>query len=229
MRVVQKIGRDGEIVIRRYPEVPSVPDNIIDAQRLLRFAGPGQLDHFLRQINAGDFRRTPLADYPGVETFPAGDVDHLLAGWIADQPHQRESLDIGAPRLLLRARVLLRDGIVFRCHARPRSTVETARVMPRSSKSSARHPLDRIVSGWSSGGCYGRSPLPRGRGSVIVGTAVDVDRLAGDEAAVVADQKEAGGGDFVDMTLPAERDTGRIRHAALIPFGVVPPCIDAAG
>src|SRR6516164_11056364 len=124
MRVVQKIGRDGEIVIRRYPEVPSVPDNIIDAQRLLRFAGPGQLDHFLRQINAGDFRRTPLADYPGVETFPAGDVDHLLAGWIADQPHQRESLDIGAPRLLLRAFVLLRDGIVIRRHARPRSIVK---------------------------------------------------------------------------------------------------------
>jgi hypothetical protein len=31
-------------------------------------------------------RGTPLADHPGVETFPAGDVDHRLAGWIADQP-----------------------------------------------------------------------------------------------------------------------------------------------
>src|SRR5215472_2507165 len=65
--------------------------------------------------------------------------------------------------------------------------------------------------------------------SVIVGAAVDVDRLAGDEAAVVADEKEASGGDLVDMPLPAERDAGRIRHTALVPFGVVPPGIDAAG
>src|SRR5215472_16684713 len=74
-----------------------------------------------------------------------------------------------------------------------------------------------------------RSSRWRDRSSVIVSAAVDVNRLAGDEAAVVADEKEAGGGDFVDMPLPTERDASRARHTSLVPFGIVPPCIDAAG
>jgi hypothetical protein len=108
VRTVQKIGGDREIVLRRQPEVPPVPDDVIDAQPLLRFADPGQPYHLLGPINAGDFRRAPLADHPGVGSFPAGDVDYRLAGRIADQLHQGESLDMGAPRLLLRAFVLLR-------------------------------------------------------------------------------------------------------------------------
>jgi hypothetical protein len=55
--------------------------------------------------------------------------------------------------------------------------------------------LDRAVLPGFSGGCDGRFPL------VIRGAAVDVDRLAGDEAAIVADQEEAGGGDLVDLAL----------------------------
>jgi len=45
---------------------------------------------------------------------------------------------------------------------------------------------------------------------VVAGAAVDVDRLAGDEAAAVADQKQAGGGDFVDVALTTERDPGAL-------------------
>src|SRR5215472_12586008 len=69
----------------------------------------------------------------------------------------------------------------------------------------------------------------RDAGSVKPDAAVDVDGLAGDEAAVVADQKQAGRGDFVDMALPAERNAGGIGHAAMIPLGIVPPGVDAAG
>jgi NAD(P)-dependent dehydrogenase (short-subunit alcohol dehydrogenase family) len=64
--------------------------------------------------------------------------------------------------------------------------------------------------------------------SIKAGAAVDMDRLAGDEAAVVADQKQAGGGDFVDMPLAAERDAGGTGYPPAIPFGVVPTGIDAA-
>jgi hypothetical protein len=58
-----------------------------DVISMLRLADPGQTDHRLGPINASDFRRTPPADHPSAETFPAGDVDHRLAGWIVDQFH----------------------------------------------------------------------------------------------------------------------------------------------
>src|SRR5215469_7503817 len=69
----------------------------------------------------------------------------------------------------------------------------------------------------------------RRRLSVIVGTAVDVDGLAGDETAIVANQKHAGRGDLIDMPLAAQGDAGSTRHSALIPFRIVAPGIDAAG
>src|SRR5438445_8018639 len=72
-------------------------------------------------------------------------------------------------------------------------------------------------------------PVLAGRGSVESRAAVDVDRLAGDEAAVVADQEQAGGGDLVDMPLTAQGNPGGARHMAAIPFGIVSPGIDAAG
>src|SRR5881398_2528013 len=50
-------------------------------------------------------------------------------------------------------------------------------------------------------GGEGNSPVP---GSVIAGAAIDVDRLAGDEAAILADQEQAGGGDLVDMPLASQ-------------------------
>src|SRR4029077_2475475 len=74
-----------------------------------------------------------------------------------------------------------------------------------------------------SGRCYRCVPL------VIRGAAVDVDGLAGDEAAVVADEKEAGGGDLVDFALAPQGDAGGARRPALIPFGIVSPGIYAAG
>src|SRR4029079_19580155 len=64
---------------------------------------------------------------------------------------------------------------------------------------------------------------------IIRGAAVDVDRLAGDEAAVVADQEQAGGGDLVDMPLPRERDAAGVRLVVAVPFGIVAPRVDAAG
>src|ERR1700722_661997 len=42
--------------------------------------------------------------------------------------------------------------------------------------------------------------------SVISRAAVDVDRLAGDEAAIVGNQEQAGRGDFVDLALTAKRN-----------------------
>ena len=58
----------------------------------------------------------------------------------------------------------------------------------------------------------------RDRKSVIVCTAIDVDRLSGDEAGILTDQEQAGGGDLVDGALPAERDADGVRQAAVIPL-----------
>src|SRR5215469_15775994 len=117
-RVVQKIGCDRKIVIPRSFDVLPIPNDIMDPQPLLRFADPSQPDHLFGQINAGGLGSAALADHPGVEAIPAGEVDNRLAGWIANQPHQGEGLDVGAPRLLLRATVLLRNRIIIRGHAR---------------------------------------------------------------------------------------------------------------
>jgi hypothetical protein len=65
--------------------------------------------------------------------------------------------------------------------------------------------------------------------SVVSRAAVDVNGLAGDEAAIVADQKEAGGGDLVHLPLTAQWNPGGARHTPLIPLGIVAPGIDAAG
>ena len=53
--------------------------------------------------------------------------------------------------------------------------------------------------------------------SVVVGAAIDVDCLAGDEAAILGGQEQAGGGDLVDAALPAKRDTGGVRQMTLVP------------
>ena len=65
--------------------------------------------------------------------------------------------------------------------------------------------------------------------SVVASAAVDVDGLAGDEAAVVADQKEAGGGDLVHVPLTTQWNAGGARHTPLVPLGIVATSIDAAG
>ena len=43
----------------------------------------------------------------------------------------------------------------------------------------------------------------------VAGIGLDIEQ-AGDEAAVVAEKEQAGGGDLVDMPLPAERDAGTL-------------------
>src|ERR1700689_211702 len=63
---------------------------------------------------------------------------------------------------------------------------------------------------------------------IIPGAAIDVNGLAGDEAAVLADEEEAGGGDLVDLALTPDRDACRVGRAAGVPFGIVAPCVDAA-
>src|SRR6202035_3053539 len=69
---------------------------------------------------------------------------------------------------------------------------------------------------------------PSAPGSVIAGAAIDVDRLAGDEAAIGADQEQAGGGDLVDMPLASQGNAGGARRPPLIPLGIVAPGVDAA-
>src|ERR1700722_17755472 len=73
-----------------------------------------------------------------------------------------------------------------------------------------------------------RSSPPPKRSSVVAGAAVDVNRLTGDEAAIVADEKQAGGGGLVDGALAAQRDARGVRSAFGIPFRIVAPRVDAA-
>src|SRR6266850_2208419 len=65
--------------------------------------------------------------------------------------------------------------------------------------------------------------------SEIVRAAIDVDCLAGNEAAILADKEQAGRGDLVDMPLAPKRNAGGVRQATMIPLRIVAPCIDAAG
>ena len=58
--------------------------------------------------------------------------------------------------------------------------------------------------------------------------AVDVDGLASDEATIVTDQKQAGGGDLVDPPLTPQWNAGSARHMSLVPLGVRSRRIDAA-
>jgi hypothetical protein len=48
------------------------------------------------------------------------------------------------------------------------------------------------------------------------------------EPAAVADQEQAGRGDLVDLPSPPKRDAGSVRRTIAIPFGIVPPGVDAA-
>src|SRR5690349_6179254 len=79
--------------------------------------------------------------------------------------------------------------------------------------------------------CLATRPTCRYSGgtSIIVCAAIDVDRLSGDEASILADEEQAGRSNFLDAALPAERDAGGVRQLTLIPFWIVAPCIDAAG
>jgi hypothetical protein len=55
----------------------------------------------------------------------------------------------------------------------------------------------------------------------MVCAAIEVDRLPGDEAAILTDQEQARRGNLVDIPLPAERDAGGVRQATLIPLRMV--------
>src|SRR6476619_5602452 len=68
-----------------------------------------------------------------------------------------------------------------------------------------------------------------GRSSVVVGAAVDVDGLARNEAAVLANQKQTGRGDLVDMALTPERDALGVWQPVAVPLRIVAACVDAAG
>ena len=58
--------------------------------------------------------------------------------------------------------------------------------------------------------------------SVESHSAVDMDGLAGDKAAVITDEKQAGSGKLLDRSLPSQGNTGRIRRPPLIPFWIGP-------
>ena len=57
---------------------------------------------------------------------------------------------------------------------------------------------------------------------------VDMDRLASDKAAVITDEKQAGGGNFLDRSLPSQGNAGRVWRPSLIPFGIGPRGINTA-
>ena len=58
--------------------------------------------------------------------------------------------------------------------------------------------------------------------SVESHATIDMDGLASDKAAVITDKKQAGGGNFLDRSLPSQGNTGRIWCPPLIPFWIGP-------
>ena len=70
--------------------------------------------------------------------------------------------------------------------------------------------------------------LTLGARSVVGHAAVRVDGLAGDEAAVVGDQEQTGGGDLIHRALAPQGNAGGARRAALVPLGIGARGVDAA-
>ena len=60
----------------------------------------------------------------------------------------------------------------------------------------------------------------RGGPSVVPRSSVHVNRLPGNEPAIVTDQKQTRGGDLVHFPLPSQRNAGSIRRPVAIPFRV---------
>src|SRR5262245_35728634 len=81
-------------------------------------------------------------------------------------------------------------------------------------------------------------PLPEARGphwvlacdaSVEPHPTIDMNRLAGDKAAVITDEKQAGGGKFLHRSLPSQGNASGVWRPSLVPFGMGPRGIDTAG
>ena len=62
--------------------------------------------------------------------------------------------------------------------------------------------------------------------SVEPHSTIDVNRLAGDKAAVITDEKQAGGGKLLYGSLPSQRNASRVWRPSLVPFGIGPRGID---
>ena len=58
--------------------------------------------------------------------------------------------------------------------------------------------------------------------SVESHATIDMDGLAGDKAAVITNEKQAGGGKLLDRSLPSQGNAGRVWRPSLIPFGIGP-------
>src|SRR5437867_6435598 len=67
------------------------------------------------------------------------------------------------------------------------------------------------------------------RRSVVRHAAVRVNGLAGDEARVVGDQEQAGGGDLVHRPLTSQWNASGGRRSSLIPLGIGARGVDASG
>ena len=58
--------------------------------------------------------------------------------------------------------------------------------------------------------------------SVESHATIDMDGLAGDKATIITDEKQAGGGNFLDRSLSSQGNASRVWRPSLIPFGIGP-------
>ena len=117
--VVQQVGGDGQVEFRRQGVAAHVLHEVVDARGVFRLLGTGQGDHRTGQVDADDPLGPLSPEASGIEPFAAGQVHDRLAREVADQAHQGEGLDGGAPGLSFGPPVLGGDGVVVGEHRGP--------------------------------------------------------------------------------------------------------------
>src|SRR6266511_3126877 len=101
--------------------------------------------------------------------------------------------------------------------------------MPSRSRVSIRAAMVMAASRDVEPGSSIRPLLYLDRCSVVRHAAVRVNGLTGDETPVVGDQEQAGGGDLVHRPLTSQWNAGGGRRSSLVPLGIGPRGVDAAG
>ncbi len=86
---------------------------VLAADGVVGLAGPGQGNHFRRDVDADDASRATLPEGPAVPALATGQVEHALALQAAAEGQQAVLLDAVAERQLLRGAVVAGDRVVF--------------------------------------------------------------------------------------------------------------------
>ena len=86
LRVVQQVGREHEVVALPLVDGPRIGRVVLHVERFLRLLRSRQVDHALRQVDAGDRAGTEASKQARVVALAAGEIERAQAGDLAREP-----------------------------------------------------------------------------------------------------------------------------------------------